>query len=547
MGATACGSARVGGPRFANAPIVWEVDDQYDVPVKPEELEYYSDAYAMRQHMVMPLTHGLSIPDRVPAKNVNALGEVPNSTWFHNRIGRGLLTPADIAAGPGRDPRPAKDEPWVILSAKPSGASPGFVIEDARGDRYIVKFDVPDLPEMETAAEVISQRLFWAMGYHVPQSEIDGVRKDQFVIGEDATFVNLKMEEVPMTRLYFDFQFEGAHRSDDGTYRVHVSKYLPGEPLGGYPDWGVREDDPNDRVPHQNRRELRGQGVFFNWLAHTDIKPDNRLDMWVEAPDDPQRHFVMHYLLDFGKALGSFATTLPDPSDTYTYRWDYRYFFGSLFTLGLWPRPWERWKARPHPAIGRFDVEHYEPAKFRARHPYRPIWMMQPQDGLWASKIMLAFTPEHLRAAIEQGRYSDPKAEDIMLKILLGRRTKAARHFLAEVLPLGDFEIQRRKDGWALCTEDLWLAHDLGEDAPFDHRVSVHDWWGKTLQRPRPVWVRTDGSVCATRLPLASEQEGYTIVGWFGRRGDLELPPVWVHLARNPETGRPRIIGVWRA
>lgn len=546
MLAAGCGSARVGGPRFANEPIVWTVDDRRDVPNKPAELEYFSDAYAFRQHLIMPLTHGLSIPDVLPAKNVNALGEVPNSTWFHNRIGRGLITPQDVAAGPGRHPVPSKDGPWTILESKPAGASPGFLIEDPRGDIYMVKFDVPDFPEIETAAEVIGQRIFWALGYHVPQSEIDEVDRDQFAIGDGATYIGRKREEVPMTEAFVDLQFAGGNRSADGSYRVHVTKFLSGEPLGGYPDWGVRRDDPNDLVPHQDRRELRAHGVFFNWLAHTDIKPDNRLDMWVEDPDDPERHFVMHYLLDFGKALGSFATTVPDPSDTYTYRWDYAYFFGSLFALGMWPRPWERWDARPHPSIGRFDVEHYDPSSFRTRHPYRPIWAMQPADALWAVKTMLALTPEHLRAAVQQGRYSDEAAEDLMVEILIERRRKAARHFLGEVLPLGDFELRRRDGDWALCTTDLWIEHRLGGEAPFDHRASVHDWWGRPLRVARPVAVAADGRVCALRLPLAEEREGYTIVGWFGRRAGEDLAPVWVHLARNPETDRPRIIGVWR-
>ena len=63
---------------------------------------------------------------------------------------------------------------------------------------------------------------------------------------------------------------------------------------------GVRDDDPNDTVPHEHRRELRGLRVFAAWLNHTDMKEDNTLDMFVE---EGGRHFVKHHLVDFGEAF----------------------------------------------------------------------------------------------------------------------------------------------------------------------------------------------------------------------------------------------------
>ncbi|MCP4448452.1 MAG: hypothetical protein GY811_24380 [Myxococcales bacterium] len=58
----------------------------------------------------------------------------------------------------------------------------------------------------------------------------------------------------------------------DGSYRGFASKFLPGLPIGGIAPEGMRSDDSNDIVPHQHRRELRGQYVFFSWLNHTDVK-----------------------------------------------------------------------------------------------------------------------------------------------------------------------------------------------------------------------------------------------------------------------------------
>jgi len=37
----------------------------------------------------------------------------------------------------------------------------------------------------------------------------------------------------------------------------------------------TRSDDPNDTIPHQDRRVLRGLGVFAAWLNHHDTRSIN--------------------------------------------------------------------------------------------------------------------------------------------------------------------------------------------------------------------------------------------------------------------------------
>ena len=87
----------------------------------------------------------------------------------------------------------------------------------------------------------------------------------------------------------------------DGSYRAAASRFLSGRPLGPF-DWkGRRDDDPADRVNHENRRELRGLRMICAWLAHFDMKQHNTLDMWVE---EDGRRFVRHHLIDFASTLG---------------------------------------------------------------------------------------------------------------------------------------------------------------------------------------------------------------------------------------------------
>ena len=63
----------------------------------------------------------------IPAVNVNTLDEVPDSSWFTNRIGVRDLSLAEIARGPNKFERlDAVD--WVVVAGKgPGGFHPGFV------------------------------------------------------------------------------------------------------------------------------------------------------------------------------------------------------------------------------------------------------------------------------------------------------------------------------------------------------------------------------------------------------------------------------------
>ena len=68
-------------------------------------------------------------------------------------------------------------------------------------------------------------------------------------------------------------------RQPNGRYRVLASRFAGGKPLGNFRYYGTRPDDPNDIVPHEHRRELRGARVFAAWLNHDDSRGVNSLDM----------------------------------------------------------------------------------------------------------------------------------------------------------------------------------------------------------------------------------------------------------------------------
>jgi hypothetical protein len=544
-------ASRVPQVRFHNAPVVWQVEDKSDVPDKPTERIYWNRAYRVDQLFVRPVTDRMAVRGPVRASNLNALGEVPDSTWFTNRIGVREISPDDIRRGPQTSSSPEEHRPWTVLSTKQGGASPGFLIKDARGERYILKFDQPGFPEMETAADVIVQRLFWAAGYHVPEDRIVTLTVDDLEIADDATVEDPRGKDHPMTQADLETVLARIERQDDGRIRGIVSKFLPGEPIGGYPERGVRRDDPNDRVPHEDRRELRGQYLFFAWVAHTDVKENNWLDIWREDPRNPDVHYVEHYLVDFGKALGVMGATSPDPNDGYAYNYDPKFALMSLPTFGLWTRPWENADGPDLTGVGRFESAHFHPARFRVRNRFRPFDMMDAHDALWAARILMRFSPEHVRAAVEQGELSDPRARKYLVATLIARQRALGEHFLSRTNPITDFTIAEDDAGrLRLCGDDLLLLHGF-DTAPGRTRyeIAAFDEGGRRLGRPRAVQGRADGRVCVDGLPIAAGKEGYTMLRIAtqreGRRKRGKLEPVWVHVARGPDGGA-RVIGIWR-
>ena len=90
----------------------------------------------------------------VRAANVNTMDEVPDSTWFTNRIGRTPMSIEQLVRGPNQLDIVNIDG-WPIVQEKSSGITPGYRVTDPSGHLYQVKFDPPSNPEMASGAEVI--------------------------------------------------------------------------------------------------------------------------------------------------------------------------------------------------------------------------------------------------------------------------------------------------------------------------------------------------------------------------------------------------------
>jgi hypothetical protein len=491
------------------------------------------------------VTGGLKLRKRVRAKNINSLDEVPNSTWFQNRIGKRDLSIDEIQLGPNRRARPGPLLPLTIVSSK-LGGNPGFIVQDASKQKYLLKFDFSGAPELDTGAHMIVQRILWACGYNVPEDQIVFFKRNQLLRSEDAVVKDAFGNKQPMSQIFVNNTLKLTNIEPGKPIRALLSRFVDGIPVGGASPSGARDDDPNDTVPHQHRRELRGLQPITAWLGHTDVKESNTIDAWTEDPEDPNRHYILHYLIDFGNALGTMAERERWKAYSFAHSLDWEWSFRSALSLGLVQRPWDGIKSTGTPGIGLFESEKYNPRLFRTNMPYRPFGEMDRFDGFWGAKLIMRFSRSQLEAIVQGAKYENPETANRMVAILVARQRKTARYWFQKVAPLDRFQLRRdnSQEAYTMCFDDLMLTYDL-EVAPgrVSYQVRDYDYRGKPITPGR--YLAGAKSACITGLQPGPSHQGYTIIRIDRMAGKRSSPPILVHLALGPSAAL-RIIGLWR-
>jgi hypothetical protein len=397
-------------------------------------------------------------PPSVPAGGVNTLGVPPDSAWYTSRHGAHSMTREELQRGATVEP---PLPPFTIVGGKEEGVTPGFRIEDAKGRFFFVKVDPPGNPEMASASDVIVSRFLYAIGYNVPQNYIVRVKVPELRISDKAkvTFENGRRR---MTRSDLEQMTKTVHHYPDGSIRLMASLKIEGEAAGPFFYEGTRKDDPNDLVPHENRRDLRALYVAFAWLNNTDARSGNTYDVVVHAGG---LSFVKHYLLDFGSALGS------DGDGPKPVRLGHEFMLASpqeasrsILTLGLLPRPWERIHYPDLPAVANFSAKAFDPDHWTSDYPNPAFQRREPDDDFWGAEQVMAFTSDDIRAIVETGQFSDPRVVEYLTSTLADRRDKIGRTFFARVLPLDNFRVESDE----LRFDDLAVRYEFRPPAQYD-------------------------------------------------------------------------------
>jgi hypothetical protein len=430
-----CASA----PQFPLAPPLLHDPDERPLPRAPEE--YYSPfAWDGANYMVFhPIARFFAVDPAGAATNVNALDEVPNSSWFENRLGTRRLSVEEITRGPcsekALDPN-GPDGSWTIDKGKDNGANPGFRVNIQGLGKFMLKTDPETEPDRATGATAIAARVYHAVGYYSACDTVVYFRPSLLKLKPGLTVTNNQ----GVTRAFDQARLDeilkqASHR--DGLVRMVASEWLPGKPLGPYRYEGTRDDDPNDVIPHEDRREVRGARLVAAWLNHFDSREQNTMDVFFpvdkKAKDGPG--FVRHYIIDMGDCFGSrWSVDGISRRLGNSYVFDAGHVAEDFISLGARRRPWDRVQLTGG-IFGYFSARDFDPQEWRGEYPNPAFMRMTEQDGAWMARILASFDDELIAAAVKVGKY-DTISERYLTETLSARRRAILRRYLNRVSPI---------------------------------------------------------------------------------------------------------------
>ncbi|HEX3593502.1 MAG TPA: hypothetical protein VHU80_00310, partial [Polyangiaceae bacterium] len=261
-----------------------------------------------------PLSRVFAVDPAGEAPNVNSMDEVPDSSWFQNRLGEHTIPLEEVTRGACNEKQMLSGETagpgeWLIDQGKANGASPGFRVKLKEKGKYMLKTDGP-VVERPTAAAAIGAATYYAAGFNTSCEQVIFIKPSSFTLTPGLTVTDNTEKTHPFDEKALKKVFDDANHR--GEYvRLQASAWLPGYLLGPFRYEKTRCDDPNDVIPHDDRRELRGARLLAAWLNHFDAREQNSMDSWigVGGPDPKKPElgpgFVRHYYLDTSDCLGS--------------------------------------------------------------------------------------------------------------------------------------------------------------------------------------------------------------------------------------------------
>lgn len=458
----------------------------------PEEFTSYLYWDLADKSVFRPTSRFFAVRPGGESVDVNSMDEVPDSSWFTNRVGVRDLTNEEREGGfcASQKKLPARAEPgtWLVDQGKADGVTPGFRVKVPEAGKFMFKADRLATPLRASTAEAVGARLYWAAGFGAPCNFVTVLDPKALRLEPGLVATNDLGQKVPFdAKSLADVLAQAA--PEPGGVRMGVSQWLPGRPLGPFTYDGVWDADPRDVVPHEDRRELRAARLMAAWISHYDAREQNTMATWMakdpDAPDSAPGH-VVHWYLDFGDSLGT-KTKIDDLSRRYgrAYLFDPGEVLTDFATFGAIVRPWETvtW---PNGIFPYFTDEGFVAEDWKPGYPNPAFSRMTEHDGAWMARIIAWMDERIVKPAVDAGKLP-PNDAAFLFRTLMGRRAAILRRYLAKLSPIGNLRVAGR----AICGVDLARRAGVFDDGRFRYGA----WIGEGEAEPRtPVAVGPDGT-----------------------------------------------------
>ncbi len=477
--------------RFSRRPPVTEVHDDrpIDVPQKRALLDdlHQADMYVRRE-----LTSGLD-PRRTPqALDVSSIDEVPRSSWYRGHPEAGLLLEGYERDGPPQ-------APFTLSNDAPESETPhATVITDARGLRYELLHDPDGREGTRTGAAAIASRLVYALGYRTPEVHII--------------------------------------TSHEGR-RAAATRWPGGIDLGPTPIATTRPDDPNDFLPHLDRRTLRVLFFVTAWLDLRRLRSRNLRDVYI---GEPGKGHVQHMLVGLDGALGAdnFDEAVawannPDRQDSN--------FFLRMFSLGLSPKPPGLPPKTEFDSVGLIG-EVLLVDEWGLSPPFEPSDRVLPGDAYWIAKRIAAVDARTLKLAVDAAKL-DKAPSRWLLERVNERRTALIAHGYAATTPCEVTSVAEETDKTPahLKLVDRAVFQGFAPTSQRSYRVRFLDDQGEPLRPDQGK--ASSGALFDVVLPASLLEHDYFVVQIHARLGKVTAPrPLEIHF--RPREKLFDIVGV---
>jgi hypothetical protein len=474
-------------PEVRDAPLIWDGVDNM---------------------LFRPLSETIGVATGGESVNVNSLDEVPDSSWFTNRLGVRPMTVDEFALGdcePSQiiDPEQFADGSWTIDHGKMGGSTDGFRVTIPGKGKFLFKADDSAQSEHSSAAQTIGATVYRAAGYYTTCEQVIYFKRSLLKLTPGLKWKHNFGETQEFDRKALDRVL--AHCPKRGELvRIQASEWIPGYPIGGFGYFGTRPDDPNDVVPHEDRRELRAMRVLNAWLDRFDARSGNTLDMWFpdakgSAPDASPGH-VIHNQMDTSECLGSAWDWDPISRRLgYSYIADWGAIASDFFSLGIPLRTWDTIDRTPGKEMfAYFNVKDFVPDQWKDEYPTAAFSRMTERDGAWMARTMARITPEMVHALARLARFTDIADTAFLESTLNGRMQKVLERYLTRLSPIAGVHVEGSS---TLCGVDLAEWRGLRDPERFDYAARM----------PSGPWLRVErraGAELCVTLPHVTADSG---------------------------------------